>query len=137
VYGAFSDGGVENELVPPQVLHGLQAVAALRKGRTTAPESKPVKPVPDEHVDPILPLVARQVAAMIRLQRLAGMRPGEVVIMRPGDVDRSGTVWIYRPGKHKTDYRGHEREIYLGPQAQEVLLPWLLKLLFQSERGRR
>jgi integrase len=82
--------GVENEIVPPGVLHALQAVAPLKKGRTTARESEPVKPVPDEHVDAVLPLVSRQVAAMIQLQRLAGMRPGEVVILRPGDVDRSG-----------------------------------------------
>jgi integrase len=119
--------GVENELVPPQVLHGLQAVAPLKRGRTTAPESKPVKPVPEEHIDAVLPLVSRQVATMIELQRLSGMRPGEVVLMRPCDVDRSGDVWIYRPSKHKTAYRDHEREIYLGPRAQALLNPWLLR----------
>ncbi|HEX3659751.1 MAG TPA: site-specific integrase [Pirellulales bacterium] len=119
--------GVENELVPSSILHGLQAVAALKQGRTTAPESNPVKPVPEADVQAVLALVSRQVAAMIQLQLLAGMRPGEVVIMRPCDVDRSGSVWIYRPGKHKTAYRGHEREIYLGPRAQEVLMPWLLR----------
>jgi len=36
---------VENELVPPSTLHGLQAVAPLKRGRTTAKESAPVKPV--------------------------------------------------------------------------------------------
>jgi integrase len=117
--------GVENELVPAAVLHALQAVAPLKQGRTAAPESKPVRPVPDEHVDAILPHVARQVAAMIRLQRLTGMRPGEVVIMRPCDVERSGDVWVYRPVKHKTKYRGHVREVYLGPRAQEILRTWL------------
>ena len=119
--------GVENELVPPQVLHGLQAVAPLKKGRTSAPESEPVRPATDAHVEAVLCCVSRQVAAMIQLQRLAGMRPGEVVVMRPYDVDRSGPVWVYRPAKHKTDYRGHTREIYLGPKAQVVLLPWLLR----------
>ena len=119
--------GVENELVPANVLHALQAVAPLKKGRTTAPESKPVLPVADELVDPILPLVSRQVAAMIQLQRLTGMRPGEAVLMRPCDVDRQGDVWIYTPDEHKTAYRGHLREVYLGPQAQEILKPWLLR----------
>ena len=41
--------GVENELVPSGVLHALQAVTGLKRGRTTAPENKPVRPVPEEH----------------------------------------------------------------------------------------
>lgn len=119
--------GVENELMPSSVLHALQAVAPLKRGRTEARESEPVLPVPDEYVDAVLPHVARQVAAMIELQRLTGMRAGEVVIMRPCDVDRSGQVWIYNPVDHKTAYRGHERHVYFGPKAQEVLAPWLLR----------
>lgn len=119
--------GVENELVPPSVLHGLQAVAPLKMGRTAAPETKPVGPAPDDAVDAVLPHVSRQVATMIELQRLAGMRPGEVVLIRPRDVEREGDVWIYRPLRHKTDYRGHTREVYLGKRAQEILTPWLLR----------
>ena len=119
--------GVENELVPPSVLHGLQAVAPLKKGRTPARETEPVRPVPNEHVDAVLPHVSRQVAAMMCLQRLAGMRPGEVVVMRPCDVDRSAEVWVYKPQRHKTGYLDHRREIFLGPQAQDVLRPWLLR----------
>jgi integrase len=119
--------GVENELVPPLVLEGLRAVAPLKRWRTTARESVKVSPVPDEHVAAVLPFVSRQVAAMIQLQSLAGMRPGEVVLLRPRDVDRSSQVWVYRPERHKTEYRGHEREVFFGPQAQVVLLPWLLR----------
>ena len=70
---------VAEEMVPPSVHHGLKAVAGLRRGRTEARESEPVKPVPDAHVDAVRPHVARQVWAMIELQRLTGMRPGEVV----------------------------------------------------------
>ena len=119
--------GVENELVPSSVLHALQAVAPLKMGRTTAHESEPVRPVPDDNVDAVLPRVSRQVAAMIELQRVTGMRPGEVVIMRPCDVDRSGDVWVYTPAGHKTAYRGHSRQVYIGPKAQQVLAPWLLR----------
>jgi hypothetical protein len=53
------------------------------------------------------------------------MRPGEVVIMRLCDIDRSGSDWNYRPHSHKTDHHGHERVIPIGPRAQEVLTPWL------------
>jgi integrase len=62
---------------------------------------------------------------MIELQLLTGMRSGELVLMRSRDLNTSGRVWEYRPASHKTAYRGHERIIYIGPQAQEVLRPWL------------
>lgn len=117
--------GVENELVPPGVLHALQAIAPLKRGRTTARESKPVRPVPEEHVRAILSFVSRQVAAMIQLQELTGMRPGEVVLMRPVDVDRSNDIWEYCPIRHKTEHHEHTRRIFLGPQAQDILRPFL------------
>src|SRR5262249_30658156 len=88
-------------------------------------ERPPVRPVEDERVDAVRPHVSRQVWAMVELQRLTGMRSGEVVIMRTGDVDRSGEVWVYTPAAHKSAHRGKERPIYLGPRAQAVLRPWL------------
>jgi integrase len=53
------------------------------------------------------------------------MRPGEVTALRTGDVDRSGPVWAFTPRDHKTAHRSRGRTVYLGPRAQEVLLPWL------------
>lgn len=117
--------GVENEYVDPMTHHALSQVRGLSRGRSAARESKPVKPVPDAHVDPLKAHVPRQVWAMIELQRTTGMRPGEVCIIRTGDIDRSGAVWVYRPETHKTEHHGHERKIYLGPKAQEILREWL------------
>jgi integrase len=116
---------VENELVPPSLHHGLSAVAGLRKGRTGVRESKPVKPVPEAFVDAIRPHVARQVWAMVDLQRLTGMRPGEVVVMRTSDLETTGETWTYTPESHKTEHHGRERKIDLGPKAQEILRPFL------------
>lgn len=116
---------VENELVPASVYHGLQAVAGLKRGRTEARESDGVRPVPDEDVEATLPHVSKPVAAMIRLQLLTGMRPGEVVIMRKEDLDREQRIWVYRPATHKNAHRGHRREIYVGPQGQTVLWPFV------------
>jgi integrase len=62
---------------------------------------------------------------MIELQRLTGMRPGEVIAMRTIDVDTSGRIWMYTPESHKTEHHGRVRRIYLGPAAQEILRPWL------------
>ena len=115
----------ENELVPAGVYHGLAAVSGLKAGRTDARESEPVKPVPEGRVDAVLPHVTRQVAAMIRLQLLSGMRPGEVCKMRGIDLDMTGRLWLYRPAGHKTAHHGHERVVYFGPQAQAVLRRFL------------
>jgi integrase len=113
------------EIVPADVFHGLRTVSGLQRGRTAARETEPVGPVPDAFVDAIRPHVSRQVWAMIELQRLAGMRPNEVVGMRTGDLDTSGRVWVFRPTDHKMAYRGRSRAIYLGPRAQGILRPWL------------
>jgi integrase len=112
---------VENELVPGNMYYALQAVSPLKSGRSSARESKPVRPVPEGAVEPVLPHVSRPVAAMIRLQRLSGMRPGEVVIMRSIDVDTTGPLWLYRPMRHKTSHLGHERVIFLGPKAKQIV----------------
>ena len=64
---------------------------------------------------------------MVELQQLTGCRPGELVIMRPADVDRSGDVWEYRLEEHKTADYGKDRTVYLGPKAQVILRPFLLR----------
>ena len=117
--------GVENELVPSGVLHALQAVAGLKRGRTTASENKPVRPVPEEHIDAVLPHVPETISAMIRIQLLTGMRPGELVKLRGSELDTSGRIWIYRPEEHKTAHHGHERAIHIGPKAQWILRPYV------------
>jgi len=116
---------VSEEIVGPEVHQGLKSVAGLQRGRSAARETQPVRPVPDAWVDAVKPAVSRQVWAMVELQRLSGMRPGEVTIMRTSDLDTSGAVWVYSPRRHKTEHHGQERRIYLGPQAQAVLKPWL------------
>jgi integrase len=123
------------ELIPPTIFHGLQAVGGLRRGKTDARETDPVKPVPDAWVEATIPHVSRQVAGLIRLQWASGMRPGEAVIMRGCDLDTSGKVWLYTPEWHKTEHHGHDRPIFLGPQAQDVIRPFLKPDLTASRRG--
>ena len=53
------------------------------------------------------------------------MRPGEVMAVRTGDLDMTGEIWAYKPCLHKTARYGRDRVIYLGPQAQQVVLPFL------------
>lgn len=119
--------GVAQELIPPAVLQALIAVPGLKRGRTAARETAPVKPVPEVVVDKTLPYLPTIVADMVRLQRLVGARPTEICILRPCDIDRSGDVWIYTPSHHKTEHHGRARTIMIGPKAQEILARYLLR----------
>lgn len=117
---------VENEMLPAECWQALKAVKGLRAGRSAARETPAVRPVPDSLIEATLPEIGSpQVRAMLRLMRLTAARPGEICIMRTRDIDRSVSPWEYRPASHKTAHRGHERVIWIGPQAQELLAGWL------------
>ena len=118
---------VAEELIPASIYHGLLAVEGLKKGRTIAREPAPILPVEETLVEATLPHLPPIVADMVRFQRLTGCRPGEVCQLRPMDLDCSAEVWQYRPGSHKTEHQGRERIIFIGPQAQAVIRPYLLR----------
>jgi len=118
---------VARELVPPAVLQALVAVPGIPKNRTAARETTPVRPVEASVVDATLRSLADVVADMVRFQRMTGSRPGEVCNLRPLDVNRSKSVWEYRPASHKTEHHDQERIIFIGPKAQEILSSYLLR----------
>src|SRR5205823_3172280 len=77
--------------------------------------------VPVAFVEATLSYLSRPVSAMVQLQLLCGMRPGEVCILRTIDLDMTGPVWLYRPKVHKTLWRGHQRIVMIGPRGQEII----------------
>lgn len=117
--------GVEQELIPASILMALRAVSGLRAGRSGAREPRPVRAVADERVQATLPHLPPVVRAMVEFQRLTACRPGEVCLLRPCDLERFGTVWVYRPARYKTEHHEQSREILVGPQAQAILDPYL------------
>ena len=70
--------------------------------------------------------VARQIWAMVELQRLSGMRPGEVCSMRTIDIDTSRPDLDLHPRESQdgTSRPGATGSIS-APRAQEILRPWL------------
>lgn len=118
--------GVAEEIIEAATYQALLAVPGLKRGRTLAKESDPVRPAPAAHIEAVEPFVSRQLWAMIQLQILTGARPGELVIMRPVDIDTSGKTWFYRPITHKTAYRDRPRTVYMGPKAQGIVRPFLV-----------
>jgi integrase len=117
------------KLVPPSVWSDLRALSPLGAGQTEARETHEVPAVPEEHVEAVRKVVPPTVSAMIQVQLLSAARPGEIVIMRPMDINRSGDLWVYKPRKHKNEWRGpkHKRRIKFGEKAQAILRPFLLR----------
>jgi integrase len=130
---------VENELIPPDVAHGLEAVKTLAKGRSDARETDPVLPVDQNIIDATLPHLSPRDRAMVKIQLLLACRPGELVTMRPREIDRTLAVWVYTPRHHKTEHHGRGRFVPIGPKAQLLLKPWLPddpnQFVFRSQRG--
>lgn len=114
-------------MLPVSVLETLKTVEPLKFGRTTAPEARPILPVDDATVDETIKHLPPVVADMVRFQQLTGCRPGEVCKITPAMVDRSTDVWEVNLDKHKTAWRGKKRCIYVGPKAQAILRPYLLR----------
>jgi integrase len=115
------------QLIPSSVPESLWTVEGLHKGLSEARETAPIVIVEETVIEATLPHLSATVADMVRLQRLTGARPGEICAMRPADIDRTGEVWRYTPAEHKTEHHGKRRVIAIGPRAQAVLLPYLLR----------
>ncbi|MFO0806008.1 MAG: site-specific integrase [Gemmataceae bacterium] len=132
------------ELVPVTVYEALRTLAGLQRGRTTAPEPPPVKPVDPVDVAKTLPFLGPHLRAMVELQRVTGMRPGEVCSMKLSEIDSSAEPWTYRPAHHKTLHHGRDRVIMIGPRGRAVLEAFLAAIpatpnegpLFSPKRAR-
>lgn len=125
---------VKVELIHPSCLSGIKTVSAVR-----APKLKDLDleesdelsdpellPVDDKTVRETLKFLPRIVAAMVRLQRITAMRPGELCRIRMREIDRSDPdCWWYHPRKHKNQWRGRGRSIPLGRKCQEILREFL------------
>jgi len=133
--------GASEELIPAAVYESLRTVESLPKGRSEARETDPVEPVDDVTVESTLVHLPPVIRDMVQLQRLTGARPTEVCILRPNDVDRSDDVWRYVPESHKTEHHGRSRVIFIGPRAQDILRPYLLRestaFCFQPKESER
>jgi len=129
-------------LVPPSVVAEVELVDPLPQGRSLARETAEVPPAPPAAVEAALPHVSNAVAAMIEIQRLTGMRPGEVIQMRLADITQrpvelphvvrqmaeGDPVWTFSPPRHKNAWRQHTRTVYLLADVQEVLRPFVLRV---------
>lgn len=131
----------EEELISEEQFFLLSKISPLHHGKTTAPESKELRPISDADLDVFIRNVPPPYADMALIQRLSGMRPNEICRLTMAQIDRSQKDrWYYRPEKHKTKRMGRIREITFGKAAIALLLPYLQadpeKRLFYNPRGK-
>lgn len=123
--------GSSKELVPHAVSAALSDLADLRQGRTTAPEHPRVEPADPEAVAVALPFLLTPLQRLVQFQLATGTRPGEACLLRPMDIIRpwktieGAEVWLFDLIQHKNRWRGHRRQIPIGPEAQEIIRPLL------------
>lgn len=114
------------EMIPSTVYQQLKTLMPLKRGRTTAREMPRVRPAPQAMIDAVLGRVSRQVAAIIRLELLTGARSGEIVRLRPMDLQHTAEeIWTAEPQDHKTAHHELTKTIYFGLQAQTILKEYL------------
>lgn len=122
---------VEVDALPAGVLEKLRCVPGLRKGLPGVKESPKRASAPWDHVERVIRCGDAQLGWMILVQIMGcGMRPGELLVMRPCDfrLDRESLLWEYEPKQHKNLWRGQTRIIPIGPDAQDLIrrnVTWL------------
>jgi integrase len=108
-------------LVTREALTDVMVVQPLVVGRCEATGPGEIAPVSADVVAATKAKCASPVAAMIELSWLTGMRPGEVILMRPVDIEVTEDVWLYYPSVHKMEHKDKQRIVALGPKAQDIL----------------
>lgn len=76
-----------HELVPVSVYQSLSTLAPLRRGRSAARETERIDPVPQHLLDGVRPYLSRLVRALAELQLLTGARAGELLDLRPCNIE--------------------------------------------------
>ena len=115
--------GVQHEMVRVENWQALTSIEGLKRGEAFDPPK--VQPVPIEHVVAIEGRVSPHVWSLIQFQFYTACRPTEACMVRGAGLKMTGDVWEYRPESHKTEHRGKDRVIAIGPRLQEIVKPWL------------
>ena len=116
------------QIIRPDVFHGLNAVEGLRAGFCSARESKKRRPMTEEEMNAVLPYLPTPVSIALQVLFLCGARPSEILNLKPADIDRSRPdVWRVNVEHHKNERRGKSRTLWFGPRVQRLISPLLLR----------
>ena len=117
---------VSEELLPVETMQACLTVQGVRRARGIVNDPGPRRPVPWSDVEATLPQLSDLVQAMVWMQWYTGARSGTLVRAKPEEFESVGGGLIaWHPTRHKTSYKGHDLTMYLGPQCQEKVRPYL------------
>lgn len=117
--------GVSWEMVPQSVSDSLASVKALTAGESSARESIPRTAVPEASLQAVRGLLIERHRDIFDLLLLTGGRPGEIVGLTTGMIDRTGDVWKAELVRHKTRHLGKRRVLFFNATAQKILQRYL------------
>lgn len=100
----------------------LATVPALRIGESEARETIPRRAVPDADIAAVRAQLSGVYRDLYDLLNLTGARPGELLMLTPEMIDRSGDVWKAELADHKTRHLGKSRTLYLADPAKPIIL---------------
>ena len=123
-------------LAPPGIWAALRALAPLRSGRQGARESARVQPVEWDQVEPVVRICPEGLRRLILLGWWTGARPGELAALTCEMIDRSRDPWTAQLELHKNAWRGQDRVLFFGPEAQAVILERLDQADAQADPSR-
>jgi integrase len=114
--------------VSPAVSGAVAALKGLEAYRSEARETSKVEAVSDDVVEATLAMLLPKTADMVRVARLCGCRPGELIDINVEEIDRRDPeCWFYRPRHHKNAHRNHVRSIPINEDAQAIHAPYIAK----------
>jgi len=121
--------GVSVGLVNPMTAWALSTIKPLEPGYPGTFDYPKREYVVDPVIIATLQFLPPTLQAMVKLQRLTGMRPSEVFLMRVGDIDTQSVpgIWLYRLATHKTQKKtGKKRIMPLNATEQALIAPYLI-----------
>lgn len=112
---------VEERIVPHGVWATLSAVRPIARGQDGATDYDAVRPISDGHYMMTLDKIPSRYRPALEVQRLTGMRSGELLSMCPYQVIMTGRHWFYRPRSHKTMFTTGDKIIGIVKDAAVIL----------------
>ncbi|MDB5344812.1 MAG: site-specific tyrosine recombinase XerC [Schlesneria sp.] len=113
--------GVSWEMVSPLIVDPLDTVSSLTAAETTAAESIQRVKMPDVAFHAVCRVLREKHRDMLDLLGLAGERPGEMLNLTTGMIDRGEPIWRSELIQHQTTHRSKTRVVFFNEAAQLIL----------------
>jgi integrase len=118
---------VEEGLATGEQWQRLKAVEPIRAGQFGSRDNPEKRPVPEAHFQETLNHLRAETADALRVLALTGMRTGELLAMRPQDVEMGERHWFYTPTRHKTMAAIGSKFIAIPEPAVSILVQYMPK----------